>query len=141
MTTHKGREGQGQRYAHQRPRIWHVVERRRNREGDAVTAAEILRARLAAAVMAVLAIAPALWITGCEDHCSGSASAPPARVVLAEGRTLRLYGRANEGKKAAKDEKAKAEAIAATDGKEPTDKEKTALMWKHYLSTVGAEKK
>ena len=43
--------------------------------------------------------------------------------------------------KAAKDKIAKAEAVAATNGKEPTDKEKIALMWKHYLSTVGAEKK
>ena len=43
--------------------------------------------------------------------------------------------------KAAKDEIAKAEAVAATNGKEPTDKEKTALMWKHYLAVVGAEKK
>ena len=42
--------------------------------------------------------------------------------------------------KAAKDEIAKAEAVAATDGKEPTDKEKVALMWKHYLAVVGAKK-
>ena len=43
--------------------------------------------------------------------------------------------------KAAKDKIAKAEAVAATNGKEPTDKEKIALMWKHYLAVVGAEKK
>ena len=43
--------------------------------------------------------------------------------------------------KDAKDKAAKAAALAATaGGKEPTDKEKTALMWKHYLAVVGAEK-
>ena len=62
-----------------------------------MTTAALLRSRIAAAVMAALAIAPALWITGCEDHRSGSASVqPPARVVLAEGRMLRLYGRVND---------------------------------------------
>ena len=62
-----------------------------------MTTAALLRSRIAAACMAVLAIAPALWITGCDDHRTGSASVqPPARVVLAEGRMLRLYGRVND---------------------------------------------
>ena len=62
-----------------------------------MTSAAFLRSRIAAACMAVLAIAPALWITGCDDHRTGSASVqPPARVVLAEGRMLRLYGRVND---------------------------------------------
>lgn len=57
----------------------------------------LFRARLAAACLAVLAISPALWITGCEDGGSeSSASAPSARVVLEEGRMLRLYGRVND---------------------------------------------
>lgn len=43
--------------------------------------------------------------------------------------------------KAAKDKASKAEAVAATSGgKEPSDKEKIALVWKHYLAVVGAEK-
>lgn len=57
----------------------------------------LFRARLAAACLAVLTISPALWITGCEDGGSeSSASAPSARVVLEEGRMLRLYGRVND---------------------------------------------
>lgn len=44
--------------------------------------------------------------------------------------------------KAAKDKASKAEAVAATSGgKEPSDKEKIALVWKHYLAVVGAEEK
>ena len=58
----------------------------------------LFRSRIAAACMAVLAIAPALWITGCEDGGSSGSGAPsvPARVVMEEGRTLRLYGRVND---------------------------------------------
>lgn len=57
----------------------------------------LFRSRIAAACMAVFAIAPALWITGCEDGGSGSSSsAPLSRVVLGEGHMLRLYGRVND---------------------------------------------
>ena len=57
----------------------------------------LFRSRIAAACMAVIAVAPALWITGCEDgHSSSQPSTVPQRVVLESGKTLLFGGWVND---------------------------------------------
>lgn len=63
----------------------------------AAGAPSLFRSRIAAAIMALSAVAPAAWIVGCEDHGSGgTASAPLERVALESGRTLIGAGWVND---------------------------------------------